>query len=63
VTHANTRPERHRGDHTKANQLADKSNIALLQLEKMGMRFDPQAPLDLRAVIKELPDLIAAFKG
>ena len=47
----------------QANQLADKSNVALLQLEKMGMRFDPQAPLDLRAVIKELPDLLAAFKG
>jgi len=46
----------------QANSWRTRGNVALLQLEKMGMRFDPQAPLDLRAVIKELPALLASFK-
>lgn len=36
------------------------ANILLLQLDKMGLHFS--GTLDLSAVLKELPDLLAGLK-
>lgn len=43
------------------NALADKGNWALAKAQEMGVRFDPQAPLDLREVVKQLPPLFGMF--